>query len=92
MRHAQPAADGSIVVTWAPRGRAASSSAVTDGGGGTRPRSVHAPASALAGRGMAIVDVLADEWWTERTPTRARTVHADPARLSRRVHAAGPAA
>ena len=48
---------------------------VTDGGGGTRPRPVHAPSSALGGRGMAMVDVLSRKWWTERTASRS-TVHA----------------
>jgi hypothetical protein len=48
---------------------------VTDGGGSTRPRTVNAPSSALAGRGMTIVESLAQEWWSERTGSRT-TVHA----------------
>jgi hypothetical protein len=36
---------------------------------------VHAPSSALAGRGMGIVEMLALDWWTERTGARS-TVHA----------------
>jgi serine/threonine-protein kinase RsbW len=70
VRHARPLADGSIMVSWSvqPRGLEL---AVTDGGAGTRPRAVHAPTSALAGRGMTIVGVLALEWWTERTSSRS---------------------
>lgn len=74
VRHAQPLSDGQIHVSWAlePRGVQL---AVTDGGSSTRPRAVRAPSSALAGRGMAIVECLAEEWWTERTGSRS-TVHA----------------
>lgn len=74
MRHAQPLADGSILVTWTRTSDGIVVS-VTDGGSGTRPRNVHAPASALAGRGMAIVEVLARRWWMERSGSRS-TVHA----------------
>ncbi len=74
VRHAQPLSDGQIHVSWTLEGRGLQLS-VTDGGSGTRPRTVNAPSSALAGRGMAIVDVLAQEWWTERTGSRS-TVHA----------------
>jgi serine/threonine-protein kinase RsbW len=74
VRHAQPLPDGNILVSWSlePRGLKVT---VTDGGGGTRPRKLHAPSSALAGRGMAIVDTLAQTWWAEKTRSRA-TVHA----------------
>lgn len=74
IRHATPLADGQIHVSWVlePRGIDLS---VTDGGSSTRPRKVNAPSSALAGRGMAIVEVLAQEWWSERTGSRT-TVHA----------------
>ena len=74
VRHAQPLSDGQIVVAWTlqPRGLQLS---VTDGGGSTRPRNVHASTSALGGRGMAIVEGLAQDWWTERSASRS-TVHA----------------
>ncbi|NUS49962.1 MAG: ATP-binding protein [Nocardioidaceae bacterium] len=70
VRHARPLADGSILVSWGlePRGLQVQ---VTDGGAATRPHRVNAPSSALAGRGMAIVGVLADEWWSERSETRS---------------------
>ena len=74
VRHAQPLPDGSILVAWTvgPDGIELS---VTDGGSGTRPRNVHAPSSALAGRGMAIVEVLSLRWWSERSGSRS-SVHA----------------
>ena len=74
VRHAQPLSDGQIQVSWTLEDRGLQLS-VTDGGSGTRPRTVNAPSSALAGRGMAIVEILAQEWWTERTGSRS-TVHA----------------
>ena len=74
IRHATPLSDGQIHVSWVlePRGIDLS---VTDGGSTTRPHKVNAPSSALAGRGMAIVETLAQEWWSERTSSRT-TVHA----------------
>ena len=74
VRHAQPLADGHILVTWTFEDDGLQLS-VTDGGSGTRPRRVKAPSSALAGRGMTIVEVLAEKWWSERTDSRS-TVHA----------------
>ena len=74
IRHASPLSDGQIHVSLVlePHGIDLS---VTDGGGSTRPRKVNAPSSALAGRGMTIVESLAQEWWSERTGSRT-TVHA----------------
>jgi len=74
VRHAQALADGTILVTWEIERRGLLIS-VTDGGAGTRPRKVNAGSSALAGRGMAIVDSVALTWWSERTRSRS-TVHA----------------
>ena len=74
VRHAQPLSDGQIHVSWV-LGTHGLQLSVTDGGSGTRPRTVDAPSSALAGRGMAIVEILAEDWWTERTSSRS-TVHA----------------
>jgi anti-sigma regulatory factor (Ser/Thr protein kinase) len=74
VRHAQPLPEGDILVNWALESRGLDIS-VTDGGSGTRPRTVHAPASAVAGRGMAIVESLAITWWAEREHARS-TVHA----------------
>lgn len=74
VRHARPLPDGNILVSWSvePRGLQV---CVTDGGGGTRPRKLHAPSSALSGRGMSIVDTLALTWWSEKTQSRS-AVHA----------------
>jgi anti-sigma regulatory factor (Ser/Thr protein kinase) len=74
VRHARPLADGQIHVSWELESRGLQLT-VTDGGSGTRPRALQASSSALAGRGMAIVDVLAQEWWSEQGPSRT-TVHA----------------
>ena len=74
VRHAQPLPDGDIVVSWRMSSKGLEIS-VTDGGSGTRPRKVNASSSALAGRGMAIVETLAEKWWAERTRSKS-TVHA----------------
>jgi anti-sigma regulatory factor (Ser/Thr protein kinase) len=74
VRHAQPLADGSILVAWCDAGGRVELS-VTDGGSDTRPRNVKASSSAVAGRGMAIVEILALRWWSERTASCC-TVHA----------------
>ena len=74
VRHAQPLPDGTILISWCLERRGLQLS-VTDGGSGTRPRKVHAGSSALAGRGMAIVDTIALTWWSEKTQSRS-TVHA----------------
>ena len=74
VRHARPLPTGDIVVGWEiePRGLHIY---VTDGGRGTRPRTVQATSSALAGRGMAIVESLASTWWHEQHRAQS-TVHA----------------
>ncbi|WP_165372596.1 ATP-binding protein [Nocardioides iriomotensis] len=74
VRHARPLPAGDIVVTWQvePRGLEI---AVTDGGSGTKPRTVQATSSALAGRGMAIVESLAVTWWSDHSRAQS-TVHA----------------
>ena len=74
VRHARPLADGTIHVTWG-HSRGGVDVAVTDGGSSSQARNVRAPASALAGRGMAIIEALAHEWWTDVGESRS-TVHA----------------
>ena len=74
VRHAQPLSDGMILVTWC-RDRSGLRVSVTDGGSTSRPRTMSAPASAVSGRGMAIVEALAQDWWSERTRSRS-TIHA----------------
>jgi len=74
VRHAKPLSDGTILITWG-RERNGIRISVTDGGSTSRPRTVQASASAVSGRGMAIVEALAYEWWSEHTRTRS-TIHA----------------
>lgn len=73
VRHAQPLADGSLIVTWSAGDRGLQIS-VTDGGSPTAPHTVDAPASATSGRGMSIVQTLVTDWWLEHSPSRT-TVH-----------------
>lgn len=74
VRHAKPLADGTIQITWGHNRKGVRIS-VTDGGSTSKPRRVQASASAVSGRGMAIVEALAQEWWAETTRTRC-TIHA----------------
>lgn len=74
VRHARPLPDGTVLVSWRVDGESLDLS-VTDGGSGTRPMRVNAPISALAGRGIAIVETLTMRWWAEQTRSRS-TVHA----------------
>lgn len=69
VRHARPLADGTLLVTWVPEHHGLRI-AVSDGGSPTRPHKVNASSSALAGRGMAIVENLALTWWDEQTRSR----------------------
>jgi serine/threonine-protein kinase RsbW len=74
VRHAQPLSDGTILVTWG-LDRKGIRISVTDGGSTSRPRTLRASASALSGRGMAIVEALAVDWWSEQSRSRS-TIHA----------------
>ena len=74
VRHATPLTEGTLAVTTAFLGEDLQIS-VTDGGGGEGPRKVDASPWATGGRGIAIVETLANEWWCESTDSR-RTVHA----------------
>jgi len=74
VRHARPLPDGTVSVGWSLGDRGLDLS-VTDGGADSSPHRVHAPASAVAGRGMAIVDSLAHTWWVDESGSRS-TVHA----------------
>jgi len=74
VRHAEPLAGDCLQLAWAlDRGRLRLS--VTDGGGASRPHTVKAPLSAVSGRGMLIVDNLAESWWVDQA-RRHTTVHA----------------
>ena len=74
VRHAEPLPDGCLLVAWRlDCGRLRLS--VTDGGSTSEPHTVKAPPSAVSGRGMLIVDRLAQSWWVDQSRRRT-TVHA----------------
>jgi hypothetical protein len=54
--------------------------AVADGGAVTRPRADRPPFAALSGRGLGIVDALAELWGVEGAGTRDQLVWAVVAR------------
>ena len=73
VRHAAPLPVNEIAVTWGvDNGDLVIS--VSDGGGGTAPHPVHAPESAISGRGLSIVTALVDRWWVEANHGQT-TVH-----------------
>ncbi|MCW2837827.1 MAG: putative anti-sigma regulatory factor, serine/threonine protein kinase [Marmoricola sp.] len=74
IRHARPLADGTMHVAW-ETGPTGLDIAVTDGGARTTPEKVDAGVCDLAGRGLAIVEVLASRWWVESSRS-CTTVHA----------------
>lgn len=74
VRHARPLADGTMHVAWGA-GPTGLDIAVTDGGARTSPERVDAGVCDLAGRGLAIIEVLASRWWVESSRSRT-TVHA----------------
>jgi anti-sigma regulatory factor (Ser/Thr protein kinase) len=74
VRHARPLTDGSLQVSWT-LGEDRLQLSVTDGGGASLPRARSTSTSSQTGRGLTIVDGLADRWWSERTACRC-TVHA----------------
>lgn len=74
VRHARPLANDTLQISWAtnPSGL---NIAVTDGGARTAPEKVSAGVTDLDGRGLAIVEALAECWWVESTTSHS-TVHA----------------
>ena len=74
VRHAEPLADGTMVVAWCSCEEGLDIS-VTDGGAPTRPTLVRAGASSLGGRGLGIVSQLSKRWWLESS-RGGSTVHA----------------
>jgi anti-sigma regulatory factor (Ser/Thr protein kinase) len=61
LRHARPLPSGDIRVSWTYQTDAIELS-VSDGGAMTEPRMARATLSSLGGRGLSIVDTLADGW------------------------------
>ncbi|WP_020577730.1 ATP-binding protein [Actinopolymorpha alba] len=75
LRHARPLPAGTLRVTWARLPEQLVELAVTDGGGPTHPRTLELPASALGGRGLAIVGDLSETWGVRRD-AESTTVYA----------------
>ncbi|MBC6457154.1 ATP-binding protein [Actinomadura sp. HBU206391] len=61
LRHARPLPSGQIKLTWISTGDAIEI-AVSDGGAMTEPRRNHPTLSSLGGRGLGIVESLAECW------------------------------
>jgi anti-sigma regulatory factor (Ser/Thr protein kinase) len=68
LRHARALASDTIRVSWSLSGEGLLRIEVTDGGGTTRPvtKPYSMSVSAQAGRGLEIVDRLADRWGSQR--------------------------
>lgn len=64
VRHAAPLPVNDIVVSWCVDDGDLVIS-VSDGGSGTSPHLVEASRSAISGRGLGIVEALAQQWWVE---------------------------
>lgn len=74
VRHAGPVERDQLLVSWREEGGHLAF-AVTDGGGSTVPSQRVAPPQAPGGRGLNIVDALAQRWWVEQGRD-STTVHA----------------
>lgn len=72
VRHASPIDPGVMLVDWHREDDALALS-VTDGGARTLPRQRRARTDETGGRGLAIVDALAERWWVDE---EHNTVHA----------------
>jgi anti-sigma regulatory factor (Ser/Thr protein kinase) len=75
VRHARPLAAGNVRVMWRVRPREVEV-AVADGGAVTQPRAERPPFAALSGRGLGIVDALAESWGVEGAGTPTQLVWA----------------
>ena len=65
VRHAAPLPVNDLVVSWAIEGEDLVICVSDGGGGSTSPHMVEAGRSAVSGRGLSIVQALADRWWVE---------------------------
>ena len=65
LRHARPLPSGEVRVAWNRDGDVVEV-AVSDGGSTTEPRRTRPTLSSLGGRGLGIVDTLADCWGVRR--------------------------
>lgn len=74
VRHAHPLPGNDLIVTWCLDGGRSLVISVSDGGSVTSPHTVNASMQAVSGRGLSIVEALADKWWIEEQRGRT-TVH-----------------
>jgi anti-sigma regulatory factor (Ser/Thr protein kinase) len=74
VRHASPVQPDGMLVRWSVGGDRLSLS-VSDGGSASVPVQRQASPESTEGRGLHIVDALAERWWVEREKGRS-TVHA----------------
>jgi anti-sigma regulatory factor (Ser/Thr protein kinase) len=81
VRHARPLESGQVRVLWRVRPYEVEV-AVADGGAVTRPRAERPPFAALSGRGLGIVDTIAESWGVEGAGTRNQLVWAVVARTA----------
>jgi anti-sigma regulatory factor (Ser/Thr protein kinase) len=75
LRHARPLPTGDIRVAWTHEGDLVRL-AVSDGGSMTEPRRARATLSSLGGRGLSIVEALADRWGVSHDEENGTTVWA----------------
>ncbi|MCZ4499779.1 MAG: histidine kinase, gyrase and HSP90-like ATPase family protein [Marmoricola sp.] len=75
LTHAEPLANGSVLVRWQRNGGQLHLT-VCDGGGETEPQARVAAAQDEHGRGLRIVEQLGARWWTERS-RRVHAVHVE---------------
>lgn len=80
VRHARPLENGRVRVLWRVRADEVEV-AVADGGALTQPKAERPPFAALSGRGLGIVDALADSWGVEGAGTHNQLVWAVVPRL-----------
>jgi len=85
LRHARPLESGSVRVMWRVLPEEVEV-AVADGGAPTAPRADRPPFAALSGRGLGIVDALAETWGVEGAGTDHQLVWAVVPRGSLRRH------
>jgi len=65
VRHAAPLPVNDLVVSWALEDDDLVISVSDGGSGSTSPHMVEAGRSAVSGRGLSIVQALAERWWVE---------------------------
>jgi anti-sigma regulatory factor (Ser/Thr protein kinase) len=85
LRHARPLEEGSVRAMWRIHADEIEV-AVADGGAATLPRADRPPFAAVSGRGLGIVDALAESWGVEGAGSRSQLVWAVVSRDSLARH------